>query len=97
MDKISVTLTSAHMGPEADEGDFLAWQSWVCDKIDEAMGFEVHEVGLHRFGDACEDTVVGGTEEQRTAIKSWLAVDGWEQLRAHLAKRVTVKKAPRGA
>ena len=78
MSKISVTLSSANMGPDADERDFQAWQSWVCDKIDDAMGFVVDDVDLHRFGDGAEDTVIGGTEEQRAAVKRWLSVEGWE-------------------
>ena len=75
---ISVTLTSANMG-DVDECDFDAWASFVCDSIDDAVGFEVAAVDMHAFGRGPgRDTVSGASEEQEAAIREYLSVTGWD-------------------
>lgn len=74
---IKVRLTACNMGSECDEADFDAWASWVIDHIDDAIGFEVHEVEQARFGDAGADRVSGAMEEQSARIRDWLSNEGW--------------------
>lgn len=81
---ITITLTAYNMGPETTEEDFDAWHSYVSAHADEAVGGENQgntpiDVDQHSFtGGPAEDTVTGGTEEQREAIRSWLAHEGWD-------------------
>lgn len=76
---ITVTLTAYNMGAECDEQDFAAWHTFVCERIDEAVGFVVDDVDMHDYRNGpSEDTVTGGTDEQRAAIRSWLAHEGWD-------------------
>jgi hypothetical protein len=75
---IKIILSAANMGSLADEADFDAWASYVCDNVDEACGVFVAEVDQQRFGDAGPDRVTGATEEQRATILGWLAHEGWE-------------------
>ena len=77
MGKISVTLTAAHMG-NVDETDFDLWTKFVTENIDEALGFDVHDIEQGRFPcGAGADVITGATQEQRDAIRAWLDVDGW--------------------
>ena len=51
----------------------------MCDHVDDALNVSVDSVDQHSFtGGPAEDTVTGGTEEQREAIRSWLAHEGWD-------------------
>lgn len=75
---IKIILSSANMGNDADEADFDAWASYVCDNIDEACGVDVAEVDQYRFGDGGEDAVSGGTDDEHERVRHWLARDGWE-------------------
>jgi hypothetical protein len=75
--KIEITLSSANMG-QVDEVDFDLWARYVAENIDDAMGFEVESVDQLAFGEAGDDVVAGGTEEQRQAILSWLGHEGWD-------------------
>lgn len=76
---ITVKLTAYNMGPATREDDFDAWHTFVCDHIDQALGFEVADVEQYAFtGGPSRDFVIGGTEEQREAIRSWLAHEGWD-------------------
>jgi hypothetical protein len=76
---IQITLTAANMG-DVDEVDFDCWASFVVDEIDNAMGFEVAWVDQAPWGrpQPAEDAVQGGAEEQRAAVRRWLANEGWE-------------------
>ena len=79
MNTITITLTAYNMGPETTTEDFDAWRRYVCDHIDEALDVSVDSVDQHSFtGGPAEDTITGGTEEQREAIRSWLAHEGWD-------------------
>lgn len=75
---IKITLSAANMGNMADEADFDAWASYVCDHVDEACGVFVTEVDQFRFGDGGRDTVTGATDDEEARILSWLSHDGWE-------------------
>ena len=78
MSKISVTLTAANMG-NVDETDFDLWTKFVSENHEAALGFEIHEIDQHRFlGGPASDSITGGTEEDREAIRTWLSVTGWE-------------------
>jgi hypothetical protein len=75
---IKIQLTAYNMG-EVDEADYDAWARYVVEHIDAGVGFEVDEVSQHRFvGGPAEDTIMGGTDKQRAAIREWLDVTGWE-------------------
>jgi hypothetical protein len=78
MSTIWITLSSANMGDNVDERDFDLWAKYVAETIDEAVGFEIHEVDQARFGEAGEDWITGATAEETEIIRRWLAVDGWE-------------------
>ena len=85
MSTITITLTAYNMGPQTTEADFDAWRRYVCDHVDDALNVSVDSVDQHSFtGGPAEDTVTGGTEEQREAIRSWLAHEGRD---AFCAKR----------
>lgn len=76
--KISITLTACNMG-DVTEADFDAWHRYVCDHIDEALGFEVHEVDQHPFANGpAKNTISGATDEQEEAIREWLSHGGYE-------------------
>lgn len=75
---IRLVLSAATMGDDVDEVDFDLWTRFVCENIDQAVGFEVHEVEQAGFMTGGVDSIVGGTDEQRAAIKSWVAVTGWD-------------------
>lgn len=78
MGKISVTLTAANMG-DVDETDFDLWTKFVSENHEAALGFEIAEIDQHRFpGGPDRDTITGGTEDERAAIRTWLSVTGWE-------------------
>ena len=78
MGKISVTLTAANMG-DVDEIDFDLWTKFVSENHEAALGFEIHEIDQHSFKrPPSRDTIGGGTEEQREAIRTWLSVTGWD-------------------
>jgi hypothetical protein len=78
MSKIIVTLTAANMG-NVDETDFDLWTKFVSENHEGALGFEIAEIDQHRFsGGPDRDTIHGGTEEDREAIRTWLAVTGWD-------------------
>lgn len=74
---VKIVLSSANMG-DVDEDDFDIWAGYVADSIDDALGFEVESVDQQRFGEAGDDIVTGGTQEQREAVRQWLKVAGWE-------------------
>lgn len=75
---ITVTLTAYNMG-DVDEVDFDLWRKFVCENIDDAMGFEVQCVDQFEFpGGPARDRIDGATDVQREAIASWLATTGWE-------------------
>ena len=79
MEKIKIILTAYNMGAECDERDFAAWHTYVCEHIDEAIGFEVHEIEMHDYRNSpAEDTIVGATDEQRDAIREYLSHSGWD-------------------
>lgn len=74
---INVVLTAANMG-DVDEVDFGLWTKYAADMLPALVGEEV-DVEQHRFsGGPDRDTITGGTEEQREAIRTWLSVTGWE-------------------
>lgn len=75
---ISITLSAANLGTEATVADFDAWHSYVCEHIDAAVGFEVHEVEQAAFESGDADHVSGATDEQREAVRAWLSNEGWE-------------------
>lgn len=76
MSRIVIALTATNMGPANLAEDFDAWHNFVCNNIDDALGFNVCDVTQANAGS--EDRIEGATEEQREAIRRWLAVDGWE-------------------
>lgn len=77
---ITVTLTAYNMGPNTKEEDFDAWHAFVCNRIDKVADIiYVGVVGQHSFAAGpAEDTITGGTEEQREAIRPWLAHEWWD-------------------
>jgi hypothetical protein len=77
MSEIRITLSSAAMG-DVSEADFDAWASYVTEHVNEGAGVEVSEVDQQRFGDAGEDRIEGATLAERDAIRTWLAVTGWD-------------------
>jgi len=74
---ITIRLSSANLGSEGDEELFDAWAAFVTEHV--GVGVEVHAVEQRRFGEAGEDEITGGTEEDREAIRQWLSVEGWNQ------------------
>ena len=79
MSKIEITLTAQNMGPDHSEADFDAWTSYVCEHIDDAVGFEVHEVAQFSFdGGPATDRVDGASVDQVEAIRNYLAHEGWD-------------------
>ena len=74
---IEIILSSANLGPEADEAFFDAWASYVAEHVDEACGVDA-TVDQCRFGEAGEDSISGASEDERETIRQWLSVDGWE-------------------
>lgn len=77
---ISITLSAANMGPNADEAEFDAWASYVNEHIDEALDItsEVDQFAFTGRGAENEDRVSGGSEEQRDAVREWLSHAGWD-------------------
>jgi len=75
---ITLILSSANMGDEADAVDFDLWVSFVNENIDERVGAMV-EVDQFRFGATGPDHIGGASEEQRATIRRLLAVDLWEE------------------
>ncbi len=91
---IKIMLSAANMGPQTTEADFDAWAGYVCNHIDEAMGFEVADVDQFRFiGGAGGDRIDGASDEQREAIRSWLAVAGWEAFCVDMDERARLDAA----
>lgn len=80
MSKIQITLSSANLGDQATEADFDAWASYVAREIDGSLGIdaEVDQFGFTGSLFEPEDSVIGGTDEQREAVRRWLANEGWE-------------------
>lgn len=82
MNTITITLTAYNMGPQTTTEDFDAWHSYVIKNVAGALGLEQREIDrVWQFAfdvGATEDRVDGGTEEQREAIRSWLAHEGWD-------------------
>lgn len=89
MSTIAITLTAYNMDPRATEEDFDAWHTFVCNRIDDAVGFEVDYVGQYQFvGELPDrDEIVGGTEEQRESVRRWLLNEGWEAFCAEMDAR----------
>ncbi len=73
---ITVILSGANMG-DVDELDYDLWARYVAENVESATSIDA-EVDQLRLGDAGEDTIVGATAEQRETLRTWLAVDGWE-------------------
>ena len=63
MSDATITLGRDGMGPQADEADFDAWVTYVCEHIDEATGLDV-DVEVRRLGDVQDDAVTGTDDRQ---------------------------------
>ena len=75
---IEIVLSSYNMGDNVDEVDFDLWARFVRAHVAEVLGVNVECVEQQRFGEGGDDVVVGGTQEERDAVRLWLSVDGWE-------------------
>lgn len=75
---IKIKLSSAAMG-DVTEADFDAWAAYVLDHIEEETGIEIAEIDQFAFGHAGDDEISGADDDdERAAIRTWLAVIGWE-------------------
>jgi hypothetical protein len=63
MSDATITLGRDGMGSQADEADFDAWVTYVCEHIDEATGLDV-DVEVRRLGDVQNDAVTGTDDRQ---------------------------------
>lgn len=75
---INITLSAGNMGPETTEGDFDAWAAFVGKNIGKALGIEDFEIEQYKFGIASEDDISGASEDEREAIRGYLAHEGWD-------------------
>jgi hypothetical protein len=71
----TLTLGRDGMGPEADEADFDAWTTYVCEHIDEATGLDV-AVEIRGERDVQDDHIVAD-DDDRESIENAL-VTLWE-------------------
>ena len=72
----SIILSSADIGSDATEDDFVDWCAYVMANIDDAAGFEV-DVEAGTFGEPGNDVITGDAEQRETIREAIQAL--WER------------------